>query len=243
MLNKLMLTTSIALISTTALATAQAQDADMHADMETHAEAEVAATSDLITASDIVGADLQYADGASTITDIRMTDSGDPEALVISRGGFLGLFDEEVAVSTIAARITTDSEGELIVTASVTDAQLDDAEAIQDSPFVVSVEDQREDGDLFYSDLTGSAILNDAGETIAHLEDVKFTTEGETEYAIIRDGGFLGLGGEVGLVEFDALELAYSAEAGWVVTSDMTAEDVRVMEETPVNTGAYLDGR
>jgi ribosomal 30S subunit maturation factor RimM len=243
MLNKLMLTTSIALISTTALATAQAQDADMHADMETHAEAEVAATSELITASDIVGADLQYADGASAITDIRMTDSGDPEALVISRGGFLGLFDEEVAVSTIAAHITTDSEGELIVTASVTEAQLDDAEAIQDSPFVVSVEDQREDGDLFYSDLTGSAILNEAGETIAHLEDVKFTTEGETEYAIIRDGGFLGLGGEVGLVEFDELELAYSAEAGWVVTSDMTAEDVRVMEETPVNTGAYLDGR
>ena len=125
----------------------------------------------------------------------------------------------------------------------MTDAQLEDAEAIQDSPFVVSIEDQREDGDLFYSDLTGAAILNDAGETIAHLEDVKFTLSGETEYAIIRDGGFLGLGGEVGLVDFDELELAYSAETGWTVTSDITGDDVRVMEETPINTGAYLDGR
>ena len=108
---------------------------------------------------------------------------------------------------------------------------------------MVSIEDQREDGELFYSDLTGAAIMNDAGETIAHLEDVKFTLEGDTEYAIIRDGGFLGLGGEVGVVDFDELDLAYSAESGWTVTSDMTAEDVRVMEDTPVNTGAYLDGR
>lgn len=241
MLNKLMLTTSIALISTTALATAQAQDAGMQAEMETSAEATM--SSDMVKASDIVGADLEYADGASAITDIRMNDAGDPEALVISRGGFLGLFDEEVAVSTVAASIAHDAEGELVVTASLTDAQLEDAEAIQDSPFVVSIEDQREDGDLFYSDLTGAAILNDAGETIAHLEDVKFTLSGETEYAIIRDGGFLGLGGEVGLVDFNELELAYSAETGWTVTSDITGDDVRVMEETPINTGAYLDGR
>lgn len=241
MLNKLMLTTSIALISTTALATAQAQEADMHAEVETSAETTM--TPDMLKASDIVGADLEYADGASSITDIRMNDEGDPEAFVISRGGFLGLFDEEVAVSTVAANITHDAEGELVVTASLTDAQLEDAETIQDSPFVVSIEDQREDGDLFYSDLTGAAILNDAGETIAHVEDVKFTLEGETEYAIIRDGGFLGLGGEVGVVDFDELELAYTAEAGWTVTSDLTSEDVRVMEETPVNTGAYLDGR
>ena len=107
MLNKLMLTTSIALISTTALATAQAQDAGMQAEMETSAEATM--SSDMVKASDIVGADLEYADGASAITDIRMNDAGDPEALVISRGGFLGLFDEEVAVSTVAASIAHDS--------------------------------------------------------------------------------------------------------------------------------------
>ena len=241
MLNKLMLTTSIALISTTALATAQAQEAATHTEMETSAE--TAMTPDMVKASDIVGADLEYADGASAITDIRMNDEGDPEALVISRGGFLGLFDEEVAVSTVAASITQNADGELVVTASLTDAQLEDAEAIQDSPFVVSIEDQREEGDLFYSDLTGAAIRNDAGETIAHLEDVKFTLDGDTEYAIIRDGGFLGLGGEVGVVDFDELDLAYTAEAGWTVTSDLTADDVRIMEETPVNTGAYLDGR
>ncbi|WP_306016619.1 PRC-barrel domain-containing protein [Oceanicaulis sp. MMSF_3324] len=241
MLNKLMLSTSIALMSTAALATAQAQEAEMHTEMTTGAEAEMA--SHKVKASNVVGADLEYADGASAITDIRMTDAGDPEALVISRGGFLGLFDEEVAVSTVAASISHDEDGELVVTASLTDEQLEDAEAIQDSPFVVSIEDQREDGELFYSDLTGAAIMNDAGETIAHLEDVKFTLEGDTEYAIIRDGGFLGLGGEVGVVDFDELDLAYSAESGWTVTSDMTAEDVRVMEDTPVNTGAYLDGR
>ena len=241
MLNKLMLSTSIALMSTAALATAQAQEAEMHTQVATGAEAEMA--SDKVKASNVVGADLEYADGASVITDIRMTDAGDPEALVITRGGFLGLFDEEVAVSTVAASIAHDADGELVITASLTDEQLEDAEAIQDSPFVVSIEDQREDGELFYSDLTGAAIMNDAGETIAHLEDVKFTLEGDTEYAIIRDGGFLGLGGEVGVVDFDELDLAYSAESGWTVTSDMTAEDVRVMEDTPVNTGAYLDGR
>lgn len=239
MLKTLMLTTSIALISTAPLAAAQ--DADAHTAMETSAEAAV--STEMLKASDLVGADLTYADGASAITDIRMSDAGDPEALVISRGGFLGLFDEEVAVSTVAADIAYDAEGELVVTASISDAQLDNAEAIQDSPFVVSIEDQREDGDLFFTDLTGAAIRNAAGETIAHFEDVTFNLEGETEYAIVRDGGFLGLGGEVGLVDFDKLELAYTAESGWTVTSEMTEADVRVLEETPMNTGAYLDGR
>lgn len=239
MLKTLMLTTSIALISTAPLAAAQ--DADAHTAMETSAEAAI--STEMLKASDLVGTDLTYADGASAITDIRMSDAGDPEALVISRGGFLGLFDEEVAVSTIAADIAYDAEGDLVVTASISDDQLDDAEAIQDSPFVVSIEDQREDGDLFFTDLTGAAIRNAAGETIAHLEDVTFSLEGETEYAIVRDGGFLGLGGEVGLVEFDKLELAYTAENGWTVTSEMTEADVRVLEETPMNTGAYLDGR
>ena len=239
MLKTLMLTTSIALISTAPLAAAQ--EADAHAEMETSTE--TAITTQMLKASDIVGTDLEYADGASAITDIRMSDAGDPEALVISRGGFLGLFDEEVAVSTVAADIAYDAEGDLIVTASITDSQLDDAEAVQDSPFVVSIEDQREDGDLFFSDLTGAAIRNDAGETIAHLEDVTFNLQGETQDAIIRDGGFLGLGGEVGLVAFDELELTYTADTGWTVTSDMTEADVRMLEETPVNTGAYLDGR
>ena len=241
MLNKLMLTTSIALISTTALATAQAQDAMAHTETETHAEA--AMMTETVKASDVVGADLQYANGASAITDIRMSDAGAPEALIISRGGFLGLFDEEVAVSTVAANLSHNSEGELVVTASITDAQLDDAEVINDSPFMVSVEDQREDGDLFYSDLTGADIQNSAGETIAHLEDLEFTTQGVTEYAIIRDGGFLGFGGEVGRVDFQALELGYPADAGWTVSADLTADDVEILEEPPVNAGAYLDGR
>lgn len=241
MLSKFMLTTSIAVMSTAALATAQAQEAEMRAEVETNAEAPM--ETEMVKASEIVGADLQYADGASAITDIRMTDTGDPEALVISRGGFLGLFDEEVAVSTVAASVTRNADAELVIMASLTDEQLDDAEAIQDSPFVVSIEDQRENGELFYSDLTGAEILNEAGETIAHLEDVTFTLEGDTESAIVRDGGFLGLGGEVGVVEFDKLDLAYSAETGWVVTSDMTSEDVRILEDTPINTGAYLDRR
>lgn len=239
MMKTLMLTTSIALISTAPLAAAQ--DADAHTAMATSAEASV--STEMLTASEIVGTDLTYNDGASAITDIRMSDAGDPEALVISRGGFLGLFDDEVAVSTVAADIAYDAEGELVVTASISDDQLDDAEAIQDSPFVVSIDDQREDGDLFFTDLTGAAIRNAAGETIAHFEDVTFNLEGETEYAIVRDGGFLGLGGEVGLVEFDKLELAYTAESGWTVTSEMTEADVRILEETPMNTGAYLDGR
>lgn len=239
MMKTLMLTTSIALISTAPLAAAQ--NADAHTAMETSAEASV--STEMLTASEIVGTDLTYNDGASAITDIRMSDAGDPEALVISRGGFLGLFDDEVAVSTVAADIAYDAEGELVVTASISDDQLDDAEAIQDSPFVVSIDDQREDGDLFFTDLTGAAIRNAAGETIAHFEDVTFNLEGETEYAIVRDGGFLGLGGEVGLVEFDKLELAYTAESGWTVTSEMTESDVRILEETPMNTGAYLDGR
>lgn len=241
MLNKLMLTTSIALISTTALATAQAQDAMAHTETETRTEA--AMTTDTHKASDVVGADLEYADGASVITDIRMSDAGDPEALIISRGGFLGLFDEEVAVSTVAADLSYDADGELVVTASITDSQLDSAEAIEDSPFMVSVDDQREDGDLFYSDLTGAAIVNAEGETIAHLEDVAFTADGVTEYAIIRDGGFLGFGGEVGRVSFDALELGYTAEAGWTVSADLTSDDVEIFEETSINTGVYLDGR
>lgn len=241
MLNKLMLTSSIALVSTTALATAQAQDAMAHTETESHAE--TAMMTDTIKASDVVGADLQYADGASAITDIRMSDAGDHEALIISRGGFLGLFDEEVAVSTVAANLSYNSEGALIATASITDDQLDDAEVIEDSPFTVSVEDQREDGDLFYSELTGSAIVNAEGETIAHIEDVAFTAQGDTEYAIIRDGGFIGFGGEVGRVDFDALELGYTAEAGWTVSADLTSDDVEMLEETPVNAGAYFDGR
>ena len=42
MLNKLMLSTSIALMSTAALATAQAQEAEMHTQVATGAEAEMA---------------------------------------------------------------------------------------------------------------------------------------------------------------------------------------------------------
>lgn len=73
---------------------------------------------------------------------------------------------------------------------------------------------------IFASRVTGTAILNTAGDRIGHVEDLSIhKRSGEVIYAILSFGGFLGIGERWHPVPWALLEYD-PAKAGYVLPLD-----------------------
>lgn len=185
-----------------------------------------------VRASALVGSDLIYEDGSAPITDLLIDAEGNVDALIVTRGGFLGLFGEDAAVVTVAALIETDEDGVPILTARFTDSDLEaatDEDVTETPPFALTLDDEQVEGGLYFSDITGKPILNAEGETVAYFEDFEVDPIGEAQHAIIRDGGILGFGGELGRISLDLIEFEQTVDGEWTVTSTTSIDDIEVI--------------
>ena len=71
--------------------------------------------------------------------------------------------------------------------------------------------------------VNGTAVLNQAGERIGHVEDLSIhKTSGQVVYALISFGGFLGIGEQIHPVPWSVLD--YDPDKGGYVTSLTKAE-------------------
>ncbi len=58
------------------------------------------------------------------------------------------------------------------------------------------------------SNVIGSSVLNDAGETIGKIDDLLVSSDGKQPFAVLSIGGFLGMGSHLVVVSYDALKFA-----------------------------------
>ncbi len=54
----------------------------------------------------------------------------------------------------------------------------------------------------------GSAVVNDANETIGKIDDLLVSLDGKQPYAVLSIGGFLGMGTHLVVVPYDSLKFA-----------------------------------
>ena len=57
------------------------------------------------------------------------------------------------------------------------------------------------------SKVVGSAVVNDANETIGKIDDLLVSPDGKQPYAVLSIGGFLGMGTHLVVVPYDALKV------------------------------------
>jgi PRC-barrel domain len=58
------------------------------------------------------------------------------------------------------------------------------------------------------SKIIGSAVVNDANETIGKIDDLLVSLDGKQPYAVLSIGGFLGMGTHLVVVPYDSLKFA-----------------------------------
>ncbi len=58
------------------------------------------------------------------------------------------------------------------------------------------------------SNIIGTSVLNDAGETIGKIDDLLVSSDGKRPFAVLSIGGFLGMGTHLVVVSYDTLKFA-----------------------------------
>lgn len=75
-------------------------------------------------------------------------------------------------------------------------------------------------------DLIGTDIVNFEDETIASIEDVIVTADGQVESLVARFGGFLGFGADRVLLTMDEIEVMQDADQEVLVRTSLTPESI-----------------
>lgn len=77
------------------------------------------------------------------------------------------------------------------------------------------------------SKVIGSAVLNNANETIGKINNVLVSSDGKEPFAVISVGGFLGIGARLIIVRYDSLQLV----GNQVVLPNGTKEKLKALPE------------
>jgi hypothetical protein len=80
--------------------------------------------------------------------------------------------------------------------------------------------------DMRASKLIGTAVLNNAKETIGEIDEIVLAKGGSASHAVIGVGGFLGIGEKAVAVPFSDLNLAREDDGDLVVTVNATKDDL-----------------
>lgn len=180
-----------------------------------------------LTGSTLTSTELEYDGGSAPINDLRMNTDGEVEALVVSHGGFLGMFGEEIAVDAISATVERGLEdGEIRIEANVREADMEAAAEGERSAMVLELVEERSETALYYSDLSGAEIHGADGETIAVIHDIEFGEGGAAEHVIVRDNGFFNMLGETGRLAFSSLSVEHNGEEWEVHARSITETDI-----------------
>lgn len=181
-----------------------------------------------LTGQVLTTTDLEYEGGAAPIRDLRLSADGEIEALIVAHGGFLGVFGDDVEVDAVSATVTRDmdDDGEIIVEANVTEAEMEAVAEGEASVMELELVENRSDTALYYSDLSGAEIHGADGEVIAVVRDVEFSADGRAEYAVVRDNGFFNMLGETGRIAYSTLSVEHDGEDWTVHARSITDADI-----------------
>lgn len=82
-------------------------------------------------------------------------------------------------------------------------------------------------GEMRASKLIGTAVKNQAGETVGDINELVLTKDGQIAAAVIGVGGFLGIGEREVAVSFQSLSLAQDEKKNTVVTLNTTRDALK----------------
>jgi hypothetical protein len=86
------------------------------------------------------------------------------------------------------------------------------------------------------SDLLGSQVVNDQGDTVAEIVDIVKRSDDETVYAVLSVGGFLGIGAKDVAMPLDRLDVGADQD---IVLSNATEEELQSMPAWQKDDPAY----
>jgi hypothetical protein len=79
--------------------------------------------------------------------------------------------------------------------------------------------------------LMGADILSSDGQTIASVDDVLMSDDGQVENVVVQFGGILGFGSKLVLLSPDELEFMQDQGGSLIVETAMTPEELEAMQE------------
>ena len=82
------------------------------------------------------------------------------------------------------------------------------AQGVSQTVEIAKVDVQKVAAGYRASQVLGSAVVNDANETIGKIDDLLVTRDGKEPYAVLSVGGFLGMGTRLVVVRYDSLTFA-----------------------------------
>jgi len=180
-----------------------------------------------LTGRTLTSTDLEYEDGSAPISDLRMSADGQVEALVVSHGGFLGVFGDEIEVDAVSATVERGLDnGEIRVEADLREADMEAAAAGERSAMALELAEERSETALYYSDLSGAEIHGADGEAVAVIRDIEFSEDGAAEHVVVRDNGFFNMLGETGRLPFSSLSVEHDGEEWGVHARSVTETDI-----------------
>jgi len=180
-----------------------------------------------LTGRTLTSTELEYDGGSAPINDLRMNTDGEIEALVVSHGGFLGMFGDEIAVDAVSATVERGLEdGEIRIEANVREADIEAAAEGGRATMALELIEERSETALYYSDLSGTEIHGADGETVAVIRDIEFAEDGAAEHVIVRDNGFFNMLGETGRLAFSSLSVEHNGEKWEVHARSVTEADI-----------------
>lgn len=84
---------------------------------------------------------------------------------------------------------------------------------------------------LSAKELLGEGVIGSTGERIARIDDLVIDDEGEASSVIFLSGGFFGLGGKKGALDYDRVDLAIEENHDPRVRVSMTEEAIQTVAE------------
>jgi sporulation protein YlmC with PRC-barrel domain len=174
-------------------------------------------------------------DAIGTVADVLMVSSGGAaETVVIQSGGGAGVGERLIAVPIAALRLTKDGKGLRIEDLTRQQAGELKAEPASSDP-----------AELEPSMLIGHEVVDVNGKRIGTVDNLLMSGTGDRPTkAIIKSGGFLGLGSKLIVVDFASLRPSPNQtnnvlSPGVLVVSGLTREQVRQMESFRYDAGMH----
>ena len=98
--------------------------------------------------------------------------------------------------------------------------------ALSGTAFALDYGKTQASDDLRASKLIGTAVVNNAKETIGEIDEIVLAKNGSASHAVIGVGGFLGIGEKAVAVPFSGLTLAREDDGDLVVTVNATKDEL-----------------
>jgi len=218
----------------------------------------------LVSSNTIIGTTIKDKNNedVGAIDDIVINKKGKALFAIVGYGGVANVGEDHVAVPCTALKMQcTMKDGEKVVTAQLpmTAKMIEKAPTLQKEEYADLTDEaycQRlgkffetdaanaKTGEmLLVSELTDHDVVGSDNESVGHIDDLMFNADHQATFAIIGDGGTLGINEDYTPVPFDALTCS-KTEGEWEVSIDKNADQLAKAPKAKAEGGyAKLDNK